>query len=324
MEGKLDLRDRKLIYTLDFDSRMPLTALAKKLGISKQAAKYRLENLKKRGVLQGFYADINSSKIGFAIYLVYFKFHHMTAEIEKELVDHLSRQESIGVNVSINGRWDYCIGIWAESIIHFKRQYQQIMRDYERYVKNKMVTIETDFYYFKPKQIFEENGSDQITMTGDIEKFELDKTDRTILIKLAGDARTSLVELGNTAKLSPNAVKERIKSLEKNGVILGYRVMINYPLLGFLHYRVFLHLENTTEQKERVMIQFLKHTKPVVSVTKTIGYCELEFRAIVSEIHELYELLEGLRNRFPDLITDYEPILYFKFHKPLNYFPFLK
>src|SRR3989339_894662 len=204
---ELDLINSKIIYTLDFDARMPLSQLAKKVGISKQVAKYRIENLVKRGVIKGFYTDINASKLGLEIYMVYFKFHKMTPEIEKKFIKHMCSQESVGVNISVNGKWDYTIDLWAQSIMHFKRYYQNIMKDYEKYVKNKQVVIETDFYYFKPKQILDIKSDEQITMTGDIERDELDKIDRKILIHLSKNSRISLVELGRLVQLTPNAIK---------------------------------------------------------------------------------------------------------------------
>src|SRR3989344_6330601 len=221
---ELDLIDSKIIYTLDFDARMPLSQLAKKVGISKQVAKYRIENLVKRGIIKGFYTDVNASKLGLEIYMVYFKFHKMTPEIERKFIQHMCSQESIGVNISVNGKWDYTIDLWAPSIMHFKRYYQNIMKDYEKYVKNKQVVIEADFYYFKPKPILDIKSDEQIKMTGDIEGVKLDEIDKKILAQLAKNARISLVELAKIINLTPNAVKERIKSLEKNNIILGYRV----------------------------------------------------------------------------------------------------
>ena len=310
---ELDSIDRKIIYALDFNARMPLSRLAKKVGISKQVAKYRLENLIKKGIINGFYTDINASKIGLEIYMVYFKFHKMTPEVEKKFIEHMCSQESVGVNISVNGKWDYTIDLWAPSIMHFKRYYQDIMKNYEKYVKNKQVVIETDFYYFKPKPILDIKSDEQITMTGDIERINLDSIDRKILAHLAKNSRIPLVELAKIVKLTPNAVKERIKTLEKNNIILGYRVFINYQLLGFLHYRVFLHLENA-EEVEKKIIQFLKYHKTCVSITKTIGYCELEFRPICENVDEFYKLMEELRNNFSDYIKEYESIIYSKMH----------
>ena len=55
---ELDLKDKKILFALDFDARMSLTQLGKKVGVSKQVAKYRIENLAKRGIIKGFYTDV--------------------------------------------------------------------------------------------------------------------------------------------------------------------------------------------------------------------------------------------------------------------------
>jgi len=321
MKQLLDKKDRRIIYTLDFEARMPLSQLAKKIGLSKQVTKYRLDQLQKRGIIQGFYTDINPSKIGFDIYLVYLSFHKIPPKEEKEFIVHLSKQERVGVNTSLQGKWDHTLGIWAQNIYEFRDIYNTIMEKWEHYVKKKTIMIPTDFFYYKPKQILEKKEQEQITMRGKREVVHLDEKDNIILTKLSENARVTLVDLGKLTKLTANGVKQRIKKLEKEDIILGYRVMINYPELGFLHYRVFLHLENLIEQKERSAIEFLKHNKTVISVTKAIGYAELEFRSIVKDVHEFYELIEQLRAKFPDLIKDYESILYLKFHESLNYFP---
>lgn len=322
MAIELETKYKKIIYELDFNSRMSDTELGKKVGLSKQSVGYRLEKLEKGGIIQGYYTDINSSKLGLNIYLVYLNFSGMTSTAEKSFIKHLSKQKNIGVNSSVNGLWDYCIGIWAENIISFKRIYRKVMEKYERYVKDKTIMIETDFYYFKPRQIFDKKNNSEIKMEDEIGSYSLDEVDKKILLELSKNARISLVELSGIVGLTANGVKKRIDRLEKEKIILGYRVMINYSLLGFLHYRVFLDLENITELKEKEIIKFLGNEREVVSVTKTIGFCDLEFRCVVKNIEEYYLLIARLKEKFGSLIKDNKSIIYYKIHDVLNYFPF--
>ena len=324
MSEILDLKDKKIIYNLDFDARMPISKLAKMIGLSKQVTKYRLDQLQKRNIIQGFYTDINPSKIGYDIYLVYLSFQKLHPKKEKEFISHISKQKKVGVNTSLQGKWDHTIGIWAKNIYEFRDTYKEIMNQWDQFVKRKIIMIPTDFFYYKPKQIFEKKEDKQIVMHGKKQIVELDKIDNKILTELSKNARITLIELSKLTGLTANGVKQRIKKLEKENVILGYRIMINYLKLGFLHYRVFLHLENLTEKNENEIIEFLKNNKAIVSTTKTIGYSELEFRALVKDINEFYDLIEQLRTKFPDLIKDYESILYLKFHESLNYFPIEK
>ncbi|MFH1590403.1 MAG: Lrp/AsnC family transcriptional regulator [archaeon] len=318
----LDLVDRKIIYTLDFDARMPLSQLAKRIGISKQVAAYRIERLKKRGVIMGFYTDISGSKIGYEIFVIYFKFQRMSPDEQQRFIRHIGKAKNVGVNISINGQWDHCIVIWARDVVEFKLRYQEAMGDWERFIRSKDVMMETDFYYFKPTQILDKPSDRMLSMTGVIERPKLDRKDHLLLSGLASDCRMPLVELGKKAGLTANGAKQRIRRLEKEGIILGYRVFIDYQLLGFLHYRVFLHLESLTDKVERRIIQFLRQHRACPSITKTIGYCELEFRAICKDVNEFYAMMDDLRRVFPDEIKEYDSILYARMHEAWNYFPF--
>ncbi|MGV8150194.1 MAG: Lrp/AsnC family transcriptional regulator [Candidatus Woesearchaeota archaeon] len=319
---ELSQLDKKILFEMDHQARTPLSIIAKRLHTSIQVIKYRLEKLQKENIIQGYYADINSSKLGVAIYVVYFKFQNMNEDTEKLFITHIVKQKNIGLNVSVNGPWDYSIGIWAETVVQFEESYKKIMRDYEKYVRSKLITIETEFYYFKPKMFSEKTPSEtQITMKGDIKRADIDEKDKKILLELSHDCRISLVDLAKKLDMTPNAIKARIKHLEKEKIILGYRIMINYPLLGYLHYRVFLHLENITEEKEKKLIGYLKYQTPVISVTKTVGYSTLEFRAIVKNVEEFYDMIHLLKGQFPDIVS-IDSLIYHKFYQSLNYYPF--
>lgn len=56
---------------------------------------------------------------------------------------------------------------------------------------------------------------------------ELDKIDRRILAILQEDARISITDLADQVGLSVTPCGERVKRLEKEGVILGYQARLN-------------------------------------------------------------------------------------------------
>ena len=61
----------------------------------------------------------------------------------------------------------------------------------------------------------------------------VDDTNLRLLRELQSDARLSLAELGRRVSLSSPAVAERLKRLEQEGVITGYRAMVNPRRLGY-------------------------------------------------------------------------------------------
>lgn len=60
----------------------------------------------------------------------------------------------------------------------------------------------------------------------------LDETDLKILELLQADGRTSNTDIAKVVDLVPSAVLERIRRLEKKGVIEGYTARVNPKVLG--------------------------------------------------------------------------------------------
>jgi Lrp/AsnC family leucine-responsive transcriptional regulator len=61
----------------------------------------------------------------------------------------------------------------------------------------------------------------------------LDATNRKLLEELQADARLSLAELGRRVGMSSPAVAERLKRLEREGVITAYRAEVDPRMLGY-------------------------------------------------------------------------------------------
>jgi len=61
---------------------------------------------------------------------------------------------------------------------------------------------------------------------------KLDRIDRNILAELQNDGRLSNVELSKRVGLSPTPCLERVKRLENDGYISGYKAILNPEKLG--------------------------------------------------------------------------------------------
>ena len=67
------------------------------------------------------------------------------------------------------------------------------------------------------------------------EKPPLDRFDRAILTTLAGDGRISITELARRIGLSKSPTQARLRQLEDDGVIRGYRAILDPIRLGIDH-----------------------------------------------------------------------------------------
>lgn len=310
--------EKKILQAMDFHAREPISILARRLKMSKQRVTYNIDNLEKQGVIQGYYADINPSKLGITIYLVYLTFHSMSAEKQESFIKHLNNY-LLSLNVSTQGKWDHSLAIIAKNIYDFREKYSGIMKSYEQYLKDKRITIVTDFWYYQ--QVFDKfDKRESSKMQEPSNKVSLDDIDNKILRMLGENCRVSLLDLAEQTKLTPNAVRSRIKSLEKDKVIISYRVMIDYNKIGKLHYRIFFFLKNDIAHQDKLR-EFLADIPEVISITKTEGYADIEIRLITKDLDDFYRIISNIRMSFSEIINEYEPLLYYKFHKSLNYYP---
>jgi Lrp/AsnC family transcriptional regulator, leucine-responsive regulatory protein len=62
---------------------------------------------------------------------------------------------------------------------------------------------------------------------------QLDEIDRRIIGELTKEGRVPLAELGRRVSLSSPAVAERVRRLERAGVITGYRAEIDPRMVGY-------------------------------------------------------------------------------------------
>lgn len=60
----------------------------------------------------------------------------------------------------------------------------------------------------------------------------LDRIDKNILIELQKNGRVSNVDLSKLVGLSPTPCLERVKRLEKQGIIEGYKAVVNAEKVG--------------------------------------------------------------------------------------------
>ena len=82
-------------------------------------------------------------------------------------------------------------------------------------------------------------------------RIELDRVDKRLLAELTSDARLSVAELARRVGLSKTPVQARLKRLEEQSVIRGYRAMLDPVKLGLDHVAFVEVKLNDTREKAR-------------------------------------------------------------------------
>ncbi|MEL6565707.1 MAG: Lrp/AsnC family transcriptional regulator [Pseudomonadota bacterium] len=79
------------------------------------------------------------------------------------------------------------------------------------------------------------NSTEDIVSGGENDRPRLDRLDNAILVALAQDARISITDLATRIGLSKSPTQARLRRLEREGVIKGYRALLDPIRLGLDH-----------------------------------------------------------------------------------------
>lgn len=120
---------------------------------------------------------------------------------------------------------------------------------------------------------------------------KLDVIDLKILNALQEDGRISNLDLSNKIGLSPAPTLERVKKLERSGIIKGYRAELNTYQLG-LGTETFMLVSLAFNQQNAIdnFTQGIGKIKEVVECYQVTGASDFILRILVKDINA-YELL---------------------------------
>ena len=311
MGVKLTVKDKRILFELDSNSRQTISEIAKKAGLSRDIVNYRISQLVKKGVIGGFYTVIDISKLGYLFCRIFLRFQKIDPKKEDEIIQYCKQTPSIGWLYTIDNRWNLVFAVYVKNIHELEQLYDNLNYRYGDYLAERNVSIATEIHHFRHNYLFGTTDFSERVLGGP-ETEKADNVDMRLLRVLSNDARLPMLEIAKKVGLTPNAVKYRMKRLIKNNVILGFRAKIDTKMLGYEHYKVFLFLENTTKKLMVKLNTFLRFHPNVVYITKAIGTSDLEFEAMLHNRNELHELMKGLRVKFSDILRDYETMLLFE------------
>src|SRR3989338_2070563 len=144
---------------------------------------------------------------------------------------------------------------------------------------------------------------------------KIDEKDWKILFELGKDARATSVGIASSIDLSPDAIADRIRKMEKSGLIRHYNIVPNESVFPYLHYKVLVGLRNMSAEKEQALIQYCKSNPNIVYIVKTLGPWEFEMDIEVESAQKFRDIMMDLKTKFKDIIQDYSALNIYQLHK---------
>jgi len=310
---KIDLMDKKILHMLDSNSRSSYSEIGKRLHLSPQVVKYRVESLYKRGILLHCWPMIEYRGIGYFFGLHFIKLQNMGPEDEKRFYDFLDSHPFIPIVMRGQGYSDCIIAIDGKGIHHLSEIVRELQNKFSDYFLEWDTVIPIGFSRFNRNYLLGiEEETPDVAFTGAPVKIELDEADRKVLSMLNHDARTPTAQISRKVGISyENAVK-RIKRLETSGVIQCYTILPDHVLLGYPRYRTLIKFRNLTEKEERKFFTYCNLHPNIVHHLKVLGDWDLVIDIEAESIEKQRQIIMDIKAKFSNIVQKIEPTYIYK------------
>jgi len=120
----------------------------------------------------------------------------------------------------------------------------------------------------------------------------LDKIDHIVLEALLLDGRASFSAIARETKLTDVAIKKRVESLKRKGVISSVSVDLNYKVLGYEN-PIFVQIRSEVS-KNKDIVKKLQNMDFVLELYQVLGEYNLIAKLIVPSIEEAEKFISQL------------------------------
>ena len=190
-------------------------------------------------------------------------------------------------------------------IIHDK-----VLEKFSKYIQEKELSISRESLQYNRRWIYKDNSPiEEFNFGEKEEKINLDKDDKKILDELVNDSRKKIVELSEKTKISVDMITYRIKKMEQQGIIKGYKCLWNASKLGFTTCKAFVFFKDITEERKKEFINYCKNIDNSVNIVITFAAWDLEIMFETKDYEEYFRIMDDVKEKFNDVIKFYESVL---------------
>jgi len=314
---KIDLKDWKILHELDMDARQPSSKIAKKLKLSSEVVNYRIKKLEENDIITHYQLILNLSKLDILQFKICLSFQHLQSLKLDEIIETLKKNKSVKWIVSCSGNWDLIISLGTDSIEGIDLLKNEILGLFESYINKKAISILVEAYTYNRDYLTDEKKefSNPRVIMKKGKKTKLDEIDINILKQLSENARKPITEISKELKTASRVIMYRIKQLEKNKVIEGYKIALNYEKLGIKFFKTFIYLDNPKEERLNTLIKYFKMNQNIIHHAKVLCNWDFEPEFEVYSEKEFNEIMTDIKDRFSDIIKNIDIITITKEHK---------
>jgi Lrp/AsnC family transcriptional regulator for asnA, asnC and gidA len=318
----IDSKDRKILYYLLQDSRMPLKTLSKKVGSSRESTSYRLKRLVKNKIILTFNVNLNVEKLGYSVINIYFNFRNINPDKKKEIIEYFINHKLTTYVSLIEGKYDFQIETLMGDPYEYESYFDELEEKYHKYL-----LLEKTISWIRGEdnnyKFLLNNDKDEIKFSNwswGKSLHKIDDLDFQILSELYKNSRLPTKKIANNIGSTISIVNYRIKNLIKNDIITNFTIHVDWLKIGYRWFHLQINLNDYSKKTQ--ILSYIKKNPNLVRILKGFQFnISIHCTYLLHDVTEMRKIIEDITSKFPNSIEEYNFYSTFKVFKHYYFIP---
>jgi DNA-binding Lrp family transcriptional regulator len=242
------------------------------------------------------------------MFKVYLQLENIPKERER-FYEFLKNQKTVYWMGISDGAFDCVFAILSRNITEFYDEINNMLSQFKGLIVKKVLGTMVDTRQYNKKFFTNDKNGKYVIFGGDVIDNKIDELDYKILEILANDARIPIAELTRKVNSTIEIVRTRIKKMEEKGIILGYRIAVDFNKLGLEFFKAIIYFKSLSKEDERSLFEWMKQHPSSLYYIRSLAPWEVEFEFAVENYQQFNQIINDLRKRFPHVISHYEHLI---------------
>ena len=301
----IDNIDKRILFELERDARIAYVKLAKIVGKSKDAVRYRINKMEEEKIIMEYKTWIDMAKLGYRTSTFILTIMNFP-EKKKRLINEIkSDKRAYWIGVA-EGVWNVAVTYFIKTNEELFKIKSDLMTKYHDLIIDIHVTSLVSVSVHE-KTFLSKQSSKLITFTELAkEDIELDEISRKILNELYFNSIENIATIADKLNTTIDIVRNRMKKLKEQGIIIRYTIAIDYQKIGYELYKANVYMKSFDKENIDEMMKYAEKSEKIINIVRQIAPWDLEFVVFANSFEDYNKVISDFTEKFKKSVRKIE------------------
>ncbi len=314
---------RKVLSAIQFNGRLSIPEIAKLIRSKESNVRYALATLKAKGII---YASplIDLSLIGYSYHTLNFSVPPKNSLKMNKIREFLSNCPQVVSACETGGSFQFSIVYATSSLRGTDNFFDTLEKKIGEVVREKQVATHILLADYRSDYLYRDSfGVRVYTWGASTNKIKLDDVDHRILASTTDPDFISLADTSRRLGIPLSTIEYRLRKLENEKFILGYRNLIRTEKLGAHRFWMTIVMRGSSASATPKFFDYCHRNPFIRFASRTVGAWDFEVSFDAPHAAAASMIVQNFHDEFDGQVASYNLIPVCLYHR-VNTYPFIE